>query len=369
MFLCIWENSYIDSNQIFVIQELNRFCMLSSSSSSLAVRTDDSSLAQDEYLEYLREHPSAALPPSPLSPNAYGRPRAPTPSAYPRSSPSFTPLVPLYSSDSPVSSQSDSTSFSHSATHPEFPSESEYPFQPSFQRPSKSSMPLPDPSQFPDPYPFRPPHNHLSNLPALSSAGSSSTRSSAYTSSGRSTMASGDYGHVHVASGDDDAVGVGITSDAVVQLLVNDPSTSPSAVRGTSRAPIDQSRWSESYSASIRSRSSSLGNNLSNNSHDNGPPNLQQKPSYDMGWQPVDEKDEVAMSEEETDDDHHLDDEDEDEQKEEERTSAAVIAEEGRGLIVHGDNVPIVQLHVQPGKSSDMRRFHSIELFQVLPIF
>jgi hypothetical protein len=88
-----------------------------------------------------------------------------------------------------------------------------------------------------------------------------------------------------------------------------------------------------------------------------------------MGWQTVDEKDEVAMSEEETDDDHHLDDEDEDEQKEEERTSAAVIAEEGRGLIVHGDNVPIVQLHVQPGKSSDMRRFHSIELFQVLPIF
>jgi hypothetical protein len=182
-------------------------------------------------------------------------------------------------------------------------------------------------------------------------------------------MASGDYGHVHVASGDDDAVGVGITSDAVVQLLVNDFSASPSALRAISRAPIDQSRWSESYPTSIRSRSSSLGNNLSNNGHDNGPPNLQQKPSYDMGWQTVDEKDEVAMSEEETDDDHHLGDEDEVGEKEEERTSAVVIAEEGRGLIVHGDNLPITQLHVQPGKSFDMHGYHSIELFQVPRIF
>lgn len=67
-----------------------------------------------------------------------------------------------------------------------------------------------------------------------------------------------------------------------------------------------------------------------------------------MAWT-VDERDEVGMSEDETDDDHHLGDEEDEEEKEEERTSAIVIAEEGRGLIIHGDNVPIVQLHVQPG--------------------
>lgn len=187
-------------------------------------------------------------------------------------------------------------------------------------------------------------------------------------------MASGDYGHVHVASGDEEAVGVGITSDAVIQLLANDPNLSPSALRATqSRAPIDQSRWSESYSASIRSRSSSLGNNFSNNGHDNVPQKLHQKPSYDMGWHTVherDERDDTAISEEETDDDHHLDEEeDEDDGKEEERTSAVVIAEEGRGLIVHGDNVPIVQLHVQPGKFIDFPMFACIQFLQVLPIF
>ena len=39
-----------------------------------------------------------------------------------------------------------------------------------------------------------------------------------------------------------------------------------------------------------------------------------------------------------------------DEEKEEERTSAVVIAEEGRGLIVRGDGIPVVQLQVHPGK-------------------
>jgi hypothetical protein len=310
-----------------------------------------------------------------LSERSYGRPRAPT-FASPRShslSPHSIPLIPLYSSDSPVS---DSPSFSQSPPNPDPLSESDLALQAhaSSHLSSKSFMPLPDPSQFPDPYPFRPPHHHLPNLPALSSAGSSSTRSSAYTSSGsgRSTMASGDYGHVHIASGDDDTVGVGITSDDVVQLLVNDPNSSSSATRGIqSRAPIDQSRWSESYS--IRSRSSSLGNSLSNNGHDNVSPKLQQKPSYDMGWQTVDErdeKDEVAISEEETDDDHHLDEEDEeDEEKEEERTSAAVIAEEGRGLIVHGDNVPIVQLHVQSGEFLVIHKSHLLTSFRDYPSF
>ncbi|KAG6911817.1 hypothetical protein DXG01_000064 [Tephrocybe rancida] len=263
------------------------------------------------------------LPPSPLSPSTYGRPRAPSPSEWP-DSPSLTATV-------------------HNTLYPT----ADYDSPSSFARPPKPHMPLPDPSQFPDPYPFRTSHHHLSSVPALSSAGSSSTRSSAYTSSAASGLASGDYGHIHVASGDDEsAVGVGITSDAVVQLLATDPSISSSA-RGTqSRAPVDQSRWSESHSGG-RSRSSSLGNTNGNIIPDNVAPALQQKPSYDMGW--VDERDEVGMSEEETDDDHALGDDEEEEEKEEERTSAVVVAEEGRGLIVQGDNVPIAQLQVPPG--------------------
>ena len=56
------------------------------------------------------------------------------------------------------------------------------------------------------------------------------------------------------------------------------------------------------------------------------------------------------MSEEETDDDPVLgEDAYDDEDNEEERTSAIVIAEEGRGLIVNGDGLPITQLQVQPG--------------------
>ncbi|TFK40977.1 hypothetical protein BDQ12DRAFT_600147 [Crucibulum laeve] len=211
-------------------------------------------------------------------------------------------------------------------------------------------MALPDPTQFPDPYPFRRPHHHLTSLPALSSAGSSSasTRSSAYTSSG-SALASGDYGHVHVASGDDDSnVGVGITSESLVQMLADDPITSSSAPLLQSRIVADQMRWSESYATSSSSRPPSVANKTS--FHESSSPFLQQKPSYDMGWQSVDERDEVGLSEEETDDDHILvDDIDGYDDKDEERTSAAVIAEEGRGLIVQADNIPIVQLRVNPG--------------------
>ncbi|KAJ3479506.1 hypothetical protein NLJ89_g12325 [Agrocybe chaxingu] len=71
------------------------------------------------------------------------------------------------------------------------------------------------------------------------------------------------------------------------------------------------------------------------------------KPSYDVSWQTVDEKDET---EDETDDEHAIDPiPSELDDSHEERTAAAVVADEGRGLIVQGDSVPIVQLQVQPG--------------------
>ncbi|KAG5718596.1 Rac guanine nucleotide exchange factor B [Termitomyces sp. T112] len=273
--------------------------------------------------EQAEDHPGPPLAASPLSRSSYGHPRVPT--------------------DQPSQDWPDSSSLTapvHNALSP--PDDQQSPFA----RPPDLRMSLPDPSQFPDPYPFRPPHHHLPSVPALSSTSSSSTRSSAYTSSAGG-FASSDYGHANVASADDEStVGVGITSDAIVQLLAKDSSVSASPRGIQSRTTVDQSRWSESYS-NEKSQSSSAGNNNAGSVPENPRPTLQQKPSYDMGW--VDERDEVGMSEEETDDDHPLDDDEQDEEKEEERTSAVVIAEEGRGLIVQGDNVPITQLQVPPG--------------------
>ncbi|GAW09356.1 grfa protein [Lentinula edodes] len=184
----------------------------------------------------------------------------------------------------------------------------------SFSRPTKSMhAQLPDPSTYPDPYPSR-------NTPyAVSSAESStaSTRSSAYTSFG-STI--NDLAHVHILESDD-LVGLGITSDSVVQLLGGD------TVPGQSRAPIDQTRWSDLYSSGARSRSSSV---ASNHPVEHAPPKLREQSSYDMSWSTVDERDEVGISEDETDDDHLLTEDDfDDELGEEERTSAVIVAEEG----------------------------------------
>lgn len=197
----------------------------------------------------------------------------------------------------------------------------------------------------PDPYPFRPPHHLHPSPPALSSAGSSSTRSSAYTSSG-SALTSLDYTLIHTSSREDDS-SIALTPEALSHILAKDDQPPPPT---RFRPHLDQGRWSESYSSSIRSRSSSLGNNSSGHGHEPSPPNLKEKPSYDMGWI-VDEKDEVGLSEEETDDDQPLVDDHDAvlDEAEEERTSAAVIADEGRGLIIQADSTPVVQLQVQPG--------------------
>jgi hypothetical protein len=243
------------------------------------------------------------------------------------------PPVPSYKARS--SSDSDEIPYSESS-----------PPRPFFRLP-KTSV-LPDPSQFPDPSPFRP-HQYLSSgPPTLSSGGSSiaSTRSSAaYTSSG-SALASGDYGNsVQIASNDDDqAIGVGITSDDVVHLANQDPSVSTVS---HSRAPIDQSRWSQSYSGSVRSRSSLVRSN-SSSGHDNSISSVQPKP-LDLTWQPVDERDEVELISDPETEDTDLEVEDVSEVHEEERTSAIVIAEEGRGLIVRGDGSAVADLAVHPG--------------------
>ncbi|KAF9056360.1 hypothetical protein BJ165DRAFT_1412495 [Panaeolus papilionaceus] len=222
-------------------------------------------------------------------------------------------------------------------------------------------MTLPDPTQYPDPYPFR----SQSSLPALSSAGSSSTRSSAYTSSAASALAYNDYAHyqnhnVHVASPEDDpianALGIISTKDITSQTIMATDTARPKLV---GHRPSESARRSDTYSASLRSRSSSLGNGINFHDSDSPPPPLplplplSQKPSYDQTWQPPQEKDESLISEDETDDEHGLDlldrDDDNEHDLDDERTAAVAVAEDGQGLIVHGDNIPIVQLHAQPG--------------------
>ncbi|CAL1695962.1 unnamed protein product [Somion occarium] len=206
---------------------------------------------------------------------------------------------------------------------------------------------LPDPSQYPDPYPFRPPHwMHGASTPALSTTDSSSasTRSSAYTNSARS----GDYGHVHVALGNDEPdVGVGITTDDVVQLLAQERANASSASQ--SKLPAENSRWSDLYANSTRSRSSS-GHGKSDSVHENEhPPRLRTTPSFDVSWQAVDERDEIGLTSEDETDDYGDDDDVDDEGDDELPTSAMIIAEEGLGVIVQGGNVPIHQIHVKPG--------------------
>ncbi|KAH9944438.1 uncharacterized protein BXZ73DRAFT_87334 [Epithele typhae] len=204
---------------------------------------------------------------------------------------------------------------------------------------STSATALPDPSQQPARWQVG------TTTPALSSADSSSasTRSSAYTGSAKS----GDYGHVHVALGEDESakgVGVGITTDEVVQLLSKE----------NGRTPVDQSRWSDFYQNGLRSRSSSLANSNSkpNSMHEKA---LRGSPSFDMGWQRPDERDEQGLaSDEDTDEDPSFEDDEDDEDDgegkddDEEPTSAAIMAEDGRGVIIHGHDVPVSKLHVSP---------------------
>ncbi|GJE86056.1 RhoGEF and LRR domain-containing protein [Phanerochaete sordida] len=216
-----------------------------------------------------------------------------------------------------------------------------------FSAMSPKLPPLPDPSQYPDPYPFRPPRwNHGISTPTLSYADSSSesTRSSAYTSSARS----GDYGHVHVALGlDESNMSLGI-SDDVARILARESGTSSSSQR--TRTPYaEDNRWSDRYSQSVRSRSSSVGGR-GEAASELGSPGLRQEPSFDQGWASVDERDEMGLTtDDETDDDGLIDEDDTPEDMEEEVTSAMMVVEEGRGIIVRGGEGPVVQLQVNAG--------------------
>ena len=150
-----------------------------------------------------------------------------------------------------------------------------------------------------------------------------------------------------MALGPDEAnMSMGIKADDVAQILARE--TGSSSASHHTRVPFaDDSRWSDRYSHSVRSRSSSMGNGKGE--VELGSPALREAPSFDQGWTSVDERDEMGLTtDDETDDDALIDEEDE-EDVEEEATSAAMVAEEGRGIIVRGNDVPIVQLQVKTG--------------------
>ncbi|KAI0704872.1 hypothetical protein BC835DRAFT_1315493 [Cytidiella melzeri] len=317
-------------------------------------------------LAYLQANPSAALPPSPLTPRTLAmslRPQAPVPSTLltsaswstDREDNSDAPISPssAYIVDSPsvrqhppsVITDSSSRSVSRKTSEDEsFMSDSD---QPDSTRSPKLPN-LPDPSQYPDPYPYKPRNwQHGISTPTLSSADSSSasTRSSAYTSYARS----GDFGHVHVALGGDEAnANMGISTEDVAQLLAREKT--PSASLQSRVAIPEEQRWS--YTQSSRSRSSSLVNGRIDSGLDFGGPALQGTINFDNNWETVEEKDEIGLtSEDETDDDGFLAEEDigDGEEEEEQATSAMMVAEEGRGIIVRGEGLPIAQLQVNSG--------------------
>ena len=147
-----------------------------------------------------------------------------------------------------------------------------------------------------------------------------------------------------MANGDDDpSVGVGITSDDVVQLLGQHSSSS-------SRPPADApTRWSQLQSGP-RSRSSSVADSRVNSlalSSSSKPGS-----GSDGDWRALDEREEIGLtSESETDDDACLDLDDEDGDEDEEPTSAVIIAEEGRGVIVRGEGGSVQNIQAPPGQS------------------
>lgn len=170
---------------------------------------------------------------------------------------------------------------------------------------------------------------------------------------------------------DDGEVGVGITSDDAVHLA---HSTSMSSLSSASRVPKayvapDSARWSGSSTG----LGMSGGRGLSASMHD-----LRNQHALSAEWNTVpDEREEYAlgngtdaetdeayqdaeesvggfargMTEDTTDDNDDEDDED-DEEDDVDRTAAVFMAEEGLGLIIHGEGLPVDRLVIRQGEDS-----------------
>jgi hypothetical protein len=150
-----------------------------------------------------------------------------------------------------------------------------------------------------------------------------------------------DCNNVVVANGEDDpSVGVGITSDEVVQLLGQHSSSS------SSRTPVDApTRWSQLQSGP-RSRSSSVADSRTNSLALSS----SSRPGSDGDWRALGEREETGLtSESETDDDACLDLDEEGGDEEEQPTTAVIIAEEGRGIIVRGEGGSVHAIQAPQG--------------------
>lgn len=137
-------------------------------------------------------------------------------------------------------------------------------------------------------------------------------------------MVASNYSHFHIASGNDKeiSIAVGITSDNVARVFSGEIN-----MLFAGKTPINQTCWSE-YSASIRLRTTSVGHIKTQALHKNNPPRLSENPSFNMGWEPVDERDKAGLTSGNETDDLCKEEETADE-KPEEHTSAVVMAEEG----------------------------------------
>ena len=144
-----------------------------------------------------------------------------------------------------------------------------------------------------------------------------------------------------VANGEDDpSLGVGITSDAVAQMLDRHSSSS------SSRTPVDApTSWSQLQSG-LRSRSSSVADSRTNSLALSS----SSRPGSDGDWRVLGEREDTGLtSESETDDDACLDLDEEGGDEEEQPTSAVVIAEEGRGVIVRGEGGSVHTIQAPQG--------------------
>lgn len=223
--------------------------------------------------------------------------------------------------------------------------------------PHFARQPKVDPSNFPDPYPHGMSYHHPpTTTPALSSAGSSSasTRSSAYTNPGSTISASGfsgDYSHVRIASGDDFDVNGGIVGARTsTGSSLSSGSRKSHGIIHAPQVPLPRMRHAD-YTRSSRSPSQSQPEDFAAPpvAYERADHPLRSHPSYDTSWQR--EQDDFGTSEDEYDYEHPEDDEDEEKEEmlDPEPTSAVSVAEEGRGLIVHGEGMPVHALSIQPG--------------------
>ncbi|KAH7106986.1 hypothetical protein BKA62DRAFT_685700 [Auriculariales sp. MPI-PUGE-AT-0066] len=161
--------------------------------------------------------------------------------------------------------------------------------------------------------------------PSLTSS-ATSARSSAYTSPGTNGSHLHDYARVAPGAQFDDRDELAFYDK--LQRSHNNRSENSSF-----EGRLDNSRWSESYTSSTRSRSNSwVGVAPGDEHHENGHTDL----GYDWDNHRDDDGEPLTTDDEDADDDAY-------------GAAAVAMAEDGRGLIVHGQGAPVSSLQVNAG--------------------